>query len=151
MKNQQIYKDEEISLIEKLANGQTYFAEYFGEYVEQMVNNIRNDHPIELGIEFASSKVSELTGEIVELKDDLDEYRANNDKLGNIIYEKVQKIADMEKERTSMKRAFAEYAVVNGDTEKAHQLIGIGETVKMKIAENMLLSNDEKEYIIKNL
>lgn len=24
MKNQQIYKDEEISLIEKLANGQTY-------------------------------------------------------------------------------------------------------------------------------
>lgn len=41
-------KAQEIELIEKLANGGGYWAEYFGADANRMISNIRNDFPIEM-------------------------------------------------------------------------------------------------------
>lgn len=109
-----------------------------------MIDNIRKDYPIEMDIDFTSSKVSELNYEIENLNEDLDDYRAT-----------MQRMEDednaTEKELADTKRAFAEYAVANGDTEKAHQLIGIDATIKIKLTDDEDLTNEEKEYIIKNI
>lgn len=45
-------KSEEIQALKSL-KGDTYFAIFFGEDIDQMCENIRNDHPIEFNCKFA--------------------------------------------------------------------------------------------------
>ena len=52
MNEDSITKEQEISALKALVKMDGYFAEYFGSDLDQMVQNIRNDHPIELNTQF---------------------------------------------------------------------------------------------------
>lgn len=45
-------KETEINHLRALQHGDTYFAQFFKNDVDQMVQNIQNDFPIELGCKF---------------------------------------------------------------------------------------------------
>lgn len=48
-KKKELTKSEEIELLERLAEGNGYWIEYFkADNAAQMITNVRNDHPIEL-------------------------------------------------------------------------------------------------------
>jgi len=49
-------KKQEIELLEKLVNGNGYFAEYFQKDFQQMKRNIEVDHPIEMETKFNQYK-----------------------------------------------------------------------------------------------
>lgn len=55
-------KQDEIKILKGLASQDTYFAQFFGEDIEKMCENIANDFPIEMGTEFnAKSEVLQRT------------------------------------------------------------------------------------------
>lgn len=60
-------KETEIKHLRALQQGDTYFAQYFGNDVDKMVQNIQNDFPIELGCNFAA-KADALQKQLTSLK-----------------------------------------------------------------------------------
>lgn len=61
-------KETEIKHLRALQQGDTYFAQFFKEDVECMVQNIRNDFPIELGCQFME-KATALQKSLDRLKE----------------------------------------------------------------------------------
>lgn len=48
-------KETEINHLRALQHGDTYFAQFFKNDVDQMVQNIQNDFPIEFGCKFCEN------------------------------------------------------------------------------------------------
>ncbi len=61
-------KETEIKHLRELQHGDTYFAMFFGDDIDKMVQNIQNDFPIELGCKFAA-KADALKSSLDKLKE----------------------------------------------------------------------------------
>ena len=70
-------KETEIKHLQALSNGDTYFSQFFKKSdVDQMVQNIKNDFPIELGCTFIA-KADALSKTLKETRE-----KAEQDKFG---------------------------------------------------------------------
>lgn len=69
-------KETEIKHLQALSNGDTYFSQFFKNDVEQMVQNIKNDFPIELGCTFMA-KADALSKTLKETRE-----KAEQEKFG---------------------------------------------------------------------
>ena len=70
-------KETEIKHLQALSNGDTYFSQFFKKSdVDQMVQNIKNDFPIELGCTFMA-KADALSKTLKETRE-----KAEQDKFG---------------------------------------------------------------------
>lgn len=65
-------KETEIKHLRALQQGDTYFAQYFRQDVDQMVQNIQNDFAIEYGCSFAekASTFKRLLDEVIQKLED---------------------------------------------------------------------------------
>ena len=144
-------KAEEIRLIEKLAAGNGYFADWFTEAdVEAMIKNIKNDFTLMLGTTDLNkqrdleSRCSELETEwnrlIVaneRLKSELQEYEAEN----NLMTEKLKEIL----------KSFVTHEWEQSPYELSYQFFPQAEVIKAKLINKVELEETETEWIINNL
>lgn len=81
-------KKQEIAALRSL-KGDTYFAQFFGEDIEQMCQNITNDFPIQYGTRFidkAAALTKELNAAKVKAAEDLEDMVANFIKLNKALF-----------------------------------------------------------------
>lgn len=105
----------------------TYFAAFFGEDIDQMCQNISNDFPLELGCNFSKK------AEVLEKK-----------------LHKEQKAHDQDM------LDFVETLLVteaNGGNSLrvAREKIGMDNTIKIKLKNKIVLSEEEIDYLVSKL
>ena len=72
MSNKKFTKADEIKLLMKLRDSESYLVEYLGEEgINSMIRNIENDYPIELNV---FTKMGEIENRINHIKASLDDY-----------------------------------------------------------------------------
>ncbi len=118
---------EEIEILQSL-KGDTYFAQTFGQDIDQMCQNINNDFPIEFGCGFMS-KVKTLQKQLEA------QQAASKDRF----------------------LSFARDIIINmnGCDDEIYQIvknyIGIDEIIKFKHSQGIELNDDEIDYLVKKL
>lgn len=123
-------KETEIKHLQALSNGDTYFSQFFKKSdVDQMVQNIKNDFPIELGCTFIA-KADALSKTLKETRE-----KAEQDKFG-IAVAILSAYCDGE-------MPDALYAVVQAICGSPLRLI------EAKTAANVPPTREEVEYLIK--
>lgn len=136
--SKELSKQEEIALLEKLGNGNGYFAEYFGKDIDQMVSNIRNDFPIEtstsvelLEIEVRDRKEANflLKDEIKSLKGQLSDQEAIVSGLGK----EMGKILN---------------EAVKAGCLEIMEFFSIGEIIEAKLKLGIGLTEEEVKHVI---
>lgn len=112
-------KEQEIQILQSL-KGDTYFAQFFGEDIDTMCNNISNDFPIEMGCKF-NAKREEFANRMKAVRD----------------------------EHREMMHNIAEYLVetedINGTADK---LVGMMNVIKIKRKLEIKLNQDEIDFLI---
>jgi len=134
-------KQEEIALLEKLANGNGYFAEYFGKEVPTMVENIKSDFPIDIGTRF-----SEAEGEIESLNDRIRSKEEEIQRLERSI-ERMEKIVQKYDDKFLR---ILEFAVKSGNTDITN-LYEMGMVVRYKVMYKIDLTDKEFNFLSQKL
>ena len=112
-------RQEEIKILQSL-KGDSYFAQFFGEDIDKMCENIGNDFPIEMGCKF--NEKSEETKAL------------------------MRKERDNAKE---WKKELADYLIKTNDLQgTAVQLAGMLEVIKIKRKHDIPLLEDEIDELI---
>lgn len=118
---------EEIKIIQSL-KGDTYFAQKFGQDIDQMCQNISNDFPIELECQFAAKEKA--------LQEQLKvQQAAAKDRLLSFAHDIILAMSGCDDEI---------YQTVKG-------YIGIDETIKFKHSQGIELNDEEVDYLVKKL
>lgn len=118
---------EEIKIIQSL-KGDTYFAQKFGQDIDQMCQNISNDFPIELECQFAAKENA--------LQEQLKAQQAASiDRLLSFAHDIILAMSGCDDEI---------YQTVKG-------YIGIDETIKFKHSQGIELNDEEVDYLVKKL
>lgn len=120
-------KLEEIKILQSL-KGDTIFAQEFGQDIDKMCENIKNDYPIELGCLFAAK--SEALQEQLKAQQ-----AASKDRLLSFAHDIIYNMDDCDDELY--------------DTVKGY--IGIDEIIKFKHSQKMELNEKEIDYLVKKL
>ena len=112
-------KATEIALVRKLVEIGGYFAEFFGADLDKMVENIRNDFPIETGTRFhdAIEKVGEM-------------------------------MADCRRSASERVRAICERLVGTEQECVAVDVLGRTEVIRIKQRNRIAVSWDEVQYLL---
>lgn len=122
-------KEKEIETLKELVAMDGYFADYFGKDIDQMIRNINNDFPIEIGTEFNSA--------------------TENKELENKELRKQHriKISDI------CKKILCAYAETKCEClyELANQELGLSRVIKLKRVLGLDLSRGEIDYLIDQL
>ena len=120
---------EEIKLLQSL-KGDTYFGHLFGpDQIDAMCHNIENDYPIELGVELFTG--SDVAKDNVRLRD---------------------RIAGMKKTDVIAATTLLRKAVEHMDESLdlvAESLIGRKNCLRIKLNENIALTEDDREELIR--
>lgn len=120
-------RKEEIKVLQSL-KGDTYFAQKFGQDVDQMCQNISNDFPIELGCQFNAKEES--------LQEQLKaQQAAANDIFMSFAHDIILAMSGCDDEI---------YQTVKG-------YIGIDEIIKFKHSQGIDLNDDEITYLVNKL
>lgn len=120
-------RQEEIKTIQSL-KGDTYFAQKFGQDIDQMCQNISNDFPIELDCQFVA-KEKALQEQLIA------QQIASKDRLLSFAHDIILAISGCDDEI---------YEVVEG-------YIGKVEIIKFKHSQGIDLNGDEVDYLVKQL
>lgn len=120
-------RQEEIKVLQSL-KGDTYFAQKFGQDVDQMCQNISNDFPIELGCQFNAE------GESLQ-KQLKAQQAAANDRFMSFAHDIILAMSGCDDEI---------YQTVKG-------YIGIDEIIKFKHSQGIDLNDDEVDYLVDKL
>lgn len=120
-------RQEEIKTIQSL-KGDTYFAQKFGQDIDQMCQNISNDFPIELDCQFVV-KEKALQEQLIA------QQVASKDRLLSFAHDIILAISGCDDEI---------YEVVEG-------YIGKVEIIKFKHSQGIDLNGDEVDYLVKQL
>lgn len=120
-------RQEEIKTIQSL-KGDTYFAQKFGQDIDQMCQNISNDFPIELDCQFVA-KEKALQEQLIA------QQVASKDRLLSFAHDIILAISGCDDEI---------YEVVEG-------YIGKVEIIKFKHSQGIDLNGDEVDYLVKQL
>ena len=115
-----------IKTLKSLKND-TYFAAFFGEDIDQMCQNIRNDYPLELGCTFSKK------AEVLEKK--LHEEQKAHD----------QDMLDFVEDLLVTEAANGNPLYI------ATKKIGMDNTIKIKRKNNIALSEEEIDYLVSKL
>lgn len=119
-------KQTEIKTLKSLKND-TYFAAFFGEDIDQMCQNIRNDYPLELGCTFSKK------AEVLEKK--LHEEQKAHD----------QDMLDF------VENMLITEAQGGNSLNVAMAKIGMDNTIKIKRKNKIALSEEEIDYLVSKL
>lgn len=120
-------RQEEIKTLQSL-KGDTYFAQEFGQDIDQMCQNISNDFPIELGCQFNAKEES--------LQEQLKaQQAAANDRFMSFAHDIILAMSGCDDEI---------YQTVKG-------YIGIDEIIKFKHSQGIDLNDDEITYLVNKL
>ena len=152
MKNATMNKEKEISLLQQL-KGDTYFALYFeSEEIDMMCDNIRNDHPIELGV--PSLCKSQLTSmEIInsDLKKNIERLKTINscieDEKSHAIEVLDRKIESIELKNRALKETILD-AIYKTEMVELDDLIEPEEIISYKIRKDIKLTDEEKKAVM---
>lgn len=120
-------RQEEIKTLQSL-KGDTYFAQEFGQDIDQMCQNISNDFPIEFGCQFNAKEES--------LQEQLKaQQAAANDRFMSFAHDIILAMSGCDDEI---------YQTVKG-------YIGIDEIIKFKHSQGIDLNDDEITYLVNKL
>jgi len=140
-------KDEEIKLLTKLCNSDSYFSQYFGKSLDLMINNINNDVAIENGLPF-EAKETFLKHEIKTLESSI------------LSLELIHKdeIAEKEKQILAEKMGWMDFLLVKAEELKDDGLeimvieeIGLDMVLKRKRILELKLSETQIDYLISKI
>lgn len=120
-------RQEEIKVLQSL-KGDTYFAQKFGQDIDQMCQNISNDFPIELGCQF-NAKVESLQEQLKA------QQAAANDRFMSFSHDIILAMSGCDDEI---------YKTVEG-------YIGKDEIIKFKHSQGVDLNDEEVDYLVKKL
>lgn len=120
-------RQEEIKVLQSL-KGDTYFAQKFGQDIDQMCQNISNDFPIELGCQF-NAKVESLQEQLKA------QQAAANDRFMSFSHDIILAMSGCDVEI---------YKTVEG-------YIGEDEIIKFKHSQGVDLNDEEVDYLVKKL
>lgn len=123
-------KETEIKHLQVLSNGDTYFSQFFQKSdVDQMVQNIKNDFPIELGCAFMA-KVDALSKTLKETRE-----KAEQDKFGIAV---------------AILSAYCDGEMPDALYEVVQEICGSPlRLIEAKTAANVPPTREEVEYLIK--
>ena len=116
-------KQTEIKTLKSLKND-TYFAAFFGEDIDQMCQNIRNDYPLELGCTFSKK------AEVLEKKLHEEQKAHDQDMLDFVEDLLVTEAQGGNSLNVAMKK------------------IGMDNTIKIKRKNKIALSEEEIDYLV---
>lgn len=119
-------KQTEIETLKSLKND-TYFAAFFGEDIDQMCQNIRNDFPLEFGCNF-SKKAEVLEKKLHE------EQKAHDQDMLDFVEELL-----------------VTEAQGGNSLNVAMKKIGMDNTIKIKRKNKIALSEEEIDYLVSKL
>ena len=139
--SKELSKQEEINLLEKLVGGNGYFSEYFGKDLDQMVSNIRNDFPIDMG-----TSIEKMEIEVRDLKE------ANSlfeDKI-RILRDQVAMLDRINDSQSAVRLKIRDEAVKAGCLE-VMTFFEIGEVIEAKLKLGIGLNEDEVKHVISRL
>lgn len=120
-------RQEEIKVLQSL-KGDTYFAQKFGQDIDQMCQNISNDFPIELECQFAAKEEA--------LQEQLKAQQAASiDRLLSFAHDIILTMSGCDDEI---------YQTVEG-------YIGKNEIIKFKHSQGIELNDEEVDYLVKKL
>ena len=123
-----ITKDDEIEILQKLNNGDTYFGEFFSDKdVKMMCSNIRNDYPLLHNVEFLQDLHKSHEDKVQVLKTNLGQSQ------------KTQKI---------ILRAILKCKTYGELTNFIYGWFSILDIVEIKLEENIQLVNKDKEFCL---
>lgn len=120
-------RQEEIKVLQSL-KGDTYFAQKFGQDVDQMCQNISNDFPIELNCQFME-KENALQKQLKA------QQAASKDRLLSFSHDIILAMSGCDDEI---------YKTVEG-------YIGKDEIIKFKHSQGVGLNDEEVDYLVKKL
>lgn len=120
-------RQEEIKTLQSL-KGDTYFAQEFGQDIDQMCQNISNDFPIELGCQFMAKENAFQE----QLKA---QQAASKDRLLSFAHDIILAMSGCDDEI---------YKTVEG-------YIGKDEIIKFKHSQGIELNDEEVDYLVKKL
>ena len=123
-------KDEEISIIKKLMEHDTYFRDEFRNQEEMICNNIRFDRPFLYNTGFVNATA------VQELKDDVEKAWMEVTNQKNIINELLDYIL----------LSYKEDAI-----SKAYELLGEKAVITHKLAFGHDLTDDDKNFLLVSL
>lgn len=139
--SKELSKQEEINLLEKLVNGNGYFAEYFGRDLDQMVSNIRNDFPIDMG-----TSIEKMEIEVRDLKEVNSLFE---DKI-RILRDQVAMLDGINDSHSTVRLKIRDEAVKAGCLE-VMTFFEIGEVIEAKLKLGIGLNEDEVKHVISRL
>lgn len=120
-------RQEEIKTLQSL-KGDTYFAQKFGQDIDQMCQNISNDFPIEFDCQFNAKEKS--------LQEQLKvQQAAAKDRFMSFAHDIILAMSGCDDEI---------YQTVKG-------YIGIDEIIKFKHSQGIELNDEEVDYLVKKL
>lgn len=119
-------KKSEIATLQTL-KGDTYFAEFFGEDIDQMCQNISNDFPLELGCTFSKK------AEVLEKKLHEEQKAHDQDMLDFVEDLLVTEAQGGNSLNVAMKK------------------IGMDNTIKIKRKNKIALSEEEIDYLVSKI
>lgn len=119
-------KQTEIKTLKSLKND-TYFAAFFGEDIDQMCQNIRNDYPLELGCTFSKK------AEVLEKKLHEEQKAHDQDMLDFVENMLITEAQGGNSLNVAMKK------------------IGMDNTIKIKRKNKIALSEEEIDYLVSKL
>lgn len=124
-------REQEISVLQSL-KGDTYFAQLFGdEQIDAMCQNIRNDYPIECGLEiFQGSQVAK-----------------ENARLKGKLADRWQ--AEEAAAKAILRKAGDHYDETLEDV--AERLVGRKKCLRLKLQDNLPLTDDDRDELLRYL
>ena len=120
-------REQEIQILQSL-KGDTYFAQKYGQDIDQMCQNISNDFPIEFDCQFMA-KEKALQGQLKA------QQAASKDRLLSFAHDIILAMSGCDDEI---------YQTVEG-------YIGKDEIIKFKHSQGIELNDDEIDYLVKKL
>lgn len=117
---------EEVKILQSL-KGDTYFAQKFGQDIDQMCENIKNDYPIELGCQFMA-KDEALQRQLVAQQE------ASRAQILSLAYNVIYNIDDSDELYDAVK-----------------DCIGIDQIIKYKHSKDIELDDKEIDYLVSKL
>jgi len=134
-------KNQEISLLKKLVNGDGYFAEKFGEDIDVMCKNIKNDFPIEMNTSFGDLE-QEIEENKCKIKDILEKLEKRDKMIDNL----KRKIEYSTNWRSKILKILIS-SEKEGTEINLNHLFSSREIVLEKLEQGIALTSDELEFV----
>lgn len=133
-------RQHEIDLLQQLKED-TYFGEYFtGAEIDKMCENIKNDHPIDCGIDKMDKQIrTNLQDKLVEASKLIEEHRMM---IGSI-EQRLDKMTEI-----IVRLMYEPYYNLSDGYADAEETVGVEGILAIKIERGLPLSEAEKKAII---